>query len=89
MLPIGPLFWGPLSERYGRRSIFIASWIPYFGFQIGAALSPNIGALIVFRFLGGVFAASPLTTSGGLIADLWDADRRGDALAIFAVSTSG
>lgn len=47
--------------------------------------APNIGALIVFRFLGGCFASAPLTVSGGVIADLWDADRRGDALAIFAL----
>ncbi|GJN88991.1 hypothetical protein Rhopal_001962-T1 [Rhodotorula paludigena] len=82
---LGPLLWGPLSERYGRRLIFVIVWLPYMGFQIGCALAPNIGALIVFRFLGGCFASAPLTVSGGVIADLWDADRRGDALAIFAL----
>ncbi|GAA5877931.1 hypothetical protein JCM8547_007083 [Rhodosporidiobolus lusitaniae] len=82
---VGPLLWGPLSERYGRRLVFLCVWPPYIGFQVGCALSPNIGALIVFRFLGGCFAASPLTNSGGVIADLWDADRRGDALAIFSL----
>ncbi|GAA6055076.1 hypothetical protein JCM3770_001784 [Rhodotorula araucariae] len=82
---IGPLLWGPLSERYGRRLVFLIVWPPYIGFQIGCALSPNIGSLIVFRFLGGCFAAAPLTVSGGVIADLWDADRRGDALAVFAL----
>ncbi|ORY88065.1 major facilitator superfamily domain-containing protein [Leucosporidium creatinivorum] len=69
---VGPLLWGPLSERYGRRLVFIGSWIPYFCFQIGAALSPNVGSIIVFRFLG-------------VIADLWGPDQRGDALAIFAL----
>ncbi|KAK4049005.1 hypothetical protein OIV83_004366 [Microbotryomycetes sp. JL201] len=82
---LGPLLWGPLSERYGRRLVFLVSWLPYLGFQVGAALSKNIGSIIVFRFLGGTFAAAPLTNSGGVIADLWDADRRGDALAIFAL----
>ncbi|GAA5830889.1 hypothetical protein JCM11251_001112 [Rhodosporidiobolus azoricus] len=82
---VGPLLWGPLSERYGRRLVFLFVWPFYTGFQVGCALSPNIGALLVFRFLGGCFASSPLTNSGGVIADLWDADRRGDALAIFAL----
>ncbi|GAA5968906.1 hypothetical protein JCM11641_000774 [Rhodosporidiobolus odoratus] len=83
---VGPLLWGPLSERYGRRLVFLGVWIPYIAFGgVGCALSPNIGSLIVFRFLGGCFAASPLTNSGGVIADLWDAERRGDALAIFAL----
>ncbi|GAA5924642.1 hypothetical protein JCM3775_005432 [Rhodotorula graminis] len=82
---LGPLLWGPLSERYGRRLVFLLVWIPYICFQVGCALAPNIGSLIVFRFLGGCFAAAPLTVSGGVIADLWDADRRGDALAVFAL----
>lgn len=104
---IGPLLWGPLSERYGRRLIFLGVWPFYIGewsnalgrqvplglmlehfttgFQIGCALSPNIGSLIVFRFLGGCFAAAPLTNSGGVIADLWGPERRGDAMAIFAL----
>lgn len=69
---VGPLLWGPLSERYGRRLVFLFVWPFYIGFQVGCALSPNIGALIVFRFLGGCFASSPLTNSGGVIADLWD-----------------
>ncbi|CEQ40292.1 SPOSA6832_01927 [Sporobolomyces salmonicolor] len=82
---VGPLLWGPLSERYGRRPIFLFVWPFYIGFQVGCALSKNIGSLIVFRFLGGCFASSPLTNAGGVIADLWDADRRGVALAVFSL----
>lgn len=81
---VGPLLWGPLSERYGRRLIFLGVWLPYCAFVLGCALAPNIGSMLVFRFLSGCFASSPLTNSGGVIADLWDADRRGDALAIFS-----
>lgn len=83
---VGPLLWGPLSERYGRKLIFIIAFVPYTAFQVGCALSPNIGGLLAMRFLSGCFAASPLTNSGGLIADLWDADRRGIALAIFSLA---
>jgi hypothetical protein len=43
---VGPLFWGPLSEVYGRRPIFIVSFILYTGFQIGCALSPNTAAIL-------------------------------------------
>jgi multidrug resistance protein len=83
---VGPLLWGPLSERYGRKLVFIVAFLPYTCFQVGCALAPNIGSLLVFRFLGGCFAASPLTNSGGVIADLWDADRRGIAMAIFSLA---
>jgi MFS family permease len=55
-------------------------------FQVGCALAQNTAQLLVFRFLGGVFAAAPLTNSGALIADIWGAETRGKALAIFTLA---
>ncbi|KAG2120750.1 MFS general substrate transporter [Suillus discolor] len=83
---VGPLLWGPLSEQYGRRPIFIISFFIYMCFQIGCALSPNITSMLIFRFLGGTFAAAPLANSGALISDIWDAKQRGTALAVFTVA---
>ena len=61
---VGPLIWGPLSEQYGRRPISIVSFLVYTCFQVGCALSPNTASILIFRFLGGTFAAAPLTNSG-------------------------
>lgn len=61
---VGPLVWGPLSEEYGRKPVFIFSFIFYIGFQVGCALSPNTAAILIFRLLGGIFAAAPLANSG-------------------------
>ncbi|KAG8680413.1 hypothetical protein FRC11_002525, partial [Ceratobasidium sp. 423] len=83
---VGPLLWGPLSENYGRRPIFLLGFVVYTGFQIGGALAPNLASVLVFRFLGGTFAACPLTNSGAVIADIWDADTRGKALALFTLA---
>ncbi|SNX82858.1 probable mfs-multidrug-resistance transporter [Melanopsichium pennsylvanicum] len=83
---LGPLLWGPLSEQFGRRPIFIIAMLVYTCFNVGCALSKNTGSLLVFRFLAGTFAASPLTNSGGVIADLWDAKTRGIALSLFALA---
>lgn len=51
---------------------------------VGSALAPNIGAQIVFRFLAGFFASTPLTCAGGSIADLWDSMERVYTFPIFA-----
>ncbi|KAJ6621614.1 MFS general substrate transporter [Mycena sp. CBHHK59/15] len=83
---VGPLLWGPLSEQYGRRPIFIYPFIVYTGFQVGAALAKNGASILVFRFLGGVFAAAPLTNSGAIISDIWDSNTRGKALAMFTLA---
>ncbi|KAF7306810.1 hypothetical protein MIND_00472700 [Mycena indigotica] len=82
---VGPLLWGPLSENVGRRPIFIFPHIVFTLFQVGAALAKNQASLLVFRFLGGVFAAAPLTNSGAIISDIWDANTRGKALALFTL----
>lgn len=83
---VGPLFWGPLSEIYGRKPVFVVSFIVYTAFQIGCALSPNTGALLVFRFLGGCAASSPLANSGALMGDIWDQKTRGKAVALFTLA---
>ncbi|KAF9806308.1 hypothetical protein IEO21_08731 [Rhodonia placenta] len=83
---VGPLLWGPLSEQFGRRYVFIGTFIVYTGFQVGAALSPNTASILIFRFLGGTFAAAPLSNSGALISDIWDAGTRGEALAFFTLA---
>jgi MFS family permease len=60
--------------------------VPARRFQIGCALAPNTAAIMLFRFLSGAFAACPLTNAGGVISDIWDADRRGIALAFFSLA---
>ncbi|KAI0067788.1 MFS general substrate transporter [Artomyces pyxidatus] len=83
---VGPLLWGPLSEQVGRRPVFLIAFLFYTGFQVGCALSQNTASILVFRFLGGTFAAAPLTNSGGLVGDIWDAKTRGKAMLLFAVA---
>ncbi|GBE85689.1 MFS general substrate transporter [Sparassis latifolia] len=83
---VGPLLWGPLSEQIGRRPVFIITFAVYTCFQVGCALSPNTASILVFRFLGGVFASAPLSNSGALISDIWDVGTRGKALALFTLA---
>nr|ODN86187.1 polyamine transporter 1 [Cryptococcus depauperatus CBS 7841] len=83
---VGPIIWGPMSESYGRRPIFIGTFVVYTGFQVGCALSKNTGSILVFRFLSGIFAAAPLTNSGALMADIWDGDNRGKAMSLFSLA---
>ena len=61
---VGPLAWGPLSEEFGRKPIFLVSFVVYTGLQVGCALSPNTASILVFRLLSGIFAAGPLANSG-------------------------
>lgn len=74
------------AEFMGRQVLFFATFIALTAFNGAAAGAPNIQALLIFRFLAGSFGSSPLTNSGGVIADLFSASERGLALAIFAAT---
>lgn len=83
---LGPIFFGPLSETYGRRDIMISSFVVFTLFTMACALAPNWPALLVFRFICGVNASSAIAVVGGLYADVFgDPVIRGRAMAIFMV----
>ncbi|KAK2070592.1 hypothetical protein P8C59_005076 [Phyllachora maydis] len=81
---IGPLLWAPLSEFYGRQLLFSITYLGLTAFNAGAAVAPNITTLVLMRFFAGSFGSSPLTNSGGVIADLFHAGDRGLATAVFS-----
>ncbi|PBP24130.1 MFS multidrug transporter-like protein [Diplocarpon rosae] len=82
---VGPMILAPLSEIYGRRFVLTGANAFFCVWQIGCALSPNLSSLIVFRFLSGVGGSGCLTIGGGVIADLFHADRRGLATAVYSL----
>ncbi|KAL2112244.1 hypothetical protein VUR80DRAFT_8199 [Thermomyces stellatus] len=83
---IGPLLWAPLSELFGRQVLFSGTYMALTAFSAGCAGAKNIQTLIVLRFFAGAFGSSPLTNSGGVIADMFPAAQRGQATALFAAA---
>ncbi|KAK3369229.1 major facilitator superfamily domain-containing protein [Lasiosphaeria ovina] len=83
---IGPLFWAPLGELYGRQRIFIITFAAITAFNAGAAGAPTMAALLVLRFFAGAFGSSILTNAGGVIADMFNASERGLATSVFAMA---
>ncbi|KAF3352241.1 Seryl-tRNA synthetase, cytoplasmic [Verticillium dahliae VDG1] len=81
----GPLLCAPLSEIYGRTIVYHAFNVGFFCFNIGCALAPSLSSLIVFRFFAGLFGAAPMTNGGGTIADMIRQEKRGAAMASFAI----
>jgi multidrug resistance protein len=82
-MSIFPLWWSSFSERLGRRTIYIASFILFVIFAILSAVSNSIAMLIVVRTLSGGAAASVQAVGAGSIADIWEVKERGRAMGIF------
>jgi multidrug resistance protein len=82
---IGPLIIAPLSELYGRLVIYHACNVLFIIFTIACAVAPDMGSLIFFRLMEGCAGSAPLTIGGGSIADMIVQEKRGGAMAIFAL----
>ncbi|KAM4058814.1 major facilitator superfamily protein [Hirsutella rhossiliensis] len=82
----GPLFFAPLSEFYGRRWIFYATFTLYLLFNFLCAFAPNYGSLLVGRLFTGTLVSAPLSNAPGVLADLWNPIERGTAMAAFAAT---
>lgn len=80
--------WAPWSEEYGRWPVMQLSLLFVNIWQIPAALSPNIGGLIVARFLGGLSSAGGSVTLG-MCADMWEPEEQGFAVAYVVLSSVG
>ncbi|KAF2970117.1 hypothetical protein GQX73_g3420 [Xylaria multiplex] len=85
----GALLASPLSELVGRQPVYLVSLVIFEGWTIGSALSPNITAQLIFRFLMGVSASAPLTVAGGSISDMWTPLERTFAFPFYAIPGFG
>jgi DHA2 family multidrug resistance protein len=82
VLPISAWF----SERIGRRKYFLGCIIAFTVTSVACGLAPNLGTLIVFRILQGLFGGALLPTSQTLIYEQFPKEKAGIAGAIFGMS---
>ncbi|KAJ7075803.1 MFS polyamine transporter [Mycena belliarum] len=83
---VGPLVLGPLSELFGRNRIIQGSNLWFLAWNLGCGFAQNTGQLLAFRFLAGLGGSAPLATGAGVLGDIWDAEERGQAIAIYSLA---
>lgn len=76
-----------ICQTVGRNPVYIITLVIYMIFIMASALAPNIGAQLAFRFLAGVFAATPLVCAGGSLSDLWNPHERTITFVFFAAAS--
>ncbi|KAL5480633.1 hypothetical protein ACEPAI_1904 [Sanghuangporus weigelae] len=82
----GPLFLGPLSELYGRSRVLQIANLWYLVWNTACGGAENTSELVVFRFLAGLGGSAPLSIGGGVLGDLWRAEERGQAIALYSLA---
>ncbi|MFN0028194.1 MAG: multidrug effflux MFS transporter [Acidimicrobiales bacterium] len=74
-LAFGQLFYGPLSDRVGRKPMFYVGLSLYALAAVGSALAPSLAVLVVFRFLWGLGAAGPRSLALAMVRDRFAGDQ--------------
>ncbi len=79
---LGLLFWGPLSDKYGRRPVLLAGLALYIAASIGCAVSPDIWSLTTFRVLQAIGGSAAAAVATAMVKDAYDGRKRESVLAI-------
>ncbi|WP_154020127.1 MFS transporter, partial [Acinetobacter baumannii] len=84
---IGMLFYGPLSDIYGRKKILIIGISIYIFASIGCTLSESVEQLTLFRFLQALGGASASVISRALVKDLFEQNHIPKVLSLMHIIT--
>lgn len=81
---VAPIFWGLMSDRYGRKPGYVFS----LGFYILAsillaAVPPNLAALYVLRVVQAIGAAGVMSIGAGTVADMIEPKKRATFMSYF------
>ncbi|KAK9251603.1 major facilitator superfamily domain-containing protein [Lipomyces tetrasporus] len=82
----GPMLYAPLSEFYGRRIIYILSFIFYLAFQFPVGFGKNITSVLVNRLLSGLAGSAFMSVAGGTVSDLFSKDQLGKPMMVFTAA---
>ncbi|GFP52154.1 probable efflux pump mfs2 [Trichoderma asperellum] len=80
---LGPMVIGPLSEVYGRKSIFHVTNIWFLAWNLICGFAHSKGLLIAARFLAGFGASAVFSLAYGVLGDVWPPERRGRSLSLY------
>jgi len=68
-MAVGQLFWGPLSDRFGRKPPLYAGLVLYALASLGCALSANVAVLTVWRILQALGGSAGMVIARAVVRD--------------------
>jgi DHA1 family bicyclomycin/chloramphenicol resistance-like MFS transporter len=81
----GQLFWGPLSDRWGRKLPIAIGLVFFIIGSTGCAMSGSIHALIAWRVVQAVGACASVTLGRAIVRDLYAGNRAAQMMSTLMV----
>ncbi|WP_025762036.1 multidrug effflux MFS transporter [Dyadobacter tibetensis] len=75
-ISIGQLIYGPLLDRFGRKTPLYGGLIIYILASIGCAFTNTVESLVIMRFLQAMGGCVGLVASQALVSDLFPTEKR-------------
>jgi DHA1 family bicyclomycin/chloramphenicol resistance-like MFS transporter len=72
-IALGQAFYGPLSDRTGRKPALAFGLTVFVAASVGCALAWNVESLVAFRFLQALGGCAPLVVPRAVVRDYFDA----------------
>lgn len=64
-----PLFWKPISKRYGRRPVWFISFLCACAFNVGCGYSKSYASMAACRALAAFFLSPPSAIGTGVVTE--------------------
>ncbi len=72
---VGSIFYGPLSDRFGRRAVMLPAITGYVVFSLACGVAPSFEILLAMRFLQGLSGAAMGVLVAAVIRDRFEGDK--------------
>ncbi len=78
----GQIFYGPISDRHGRKPVLLAAIAIYCAASLACALSPSIEVLIAARFVQALGGSGGIVLARAMVRDIYSGARAGRELSV-------
>ncbi|KAK5132088.1 hypothetical protein LTR08_000338 [Meristemomyces frigidus] len=85
VLGFAPLFWKPISNRYGRRPVWFLSTIGSLVFNIACAVCPTYASMAVCRAFVSFFICPPAAIGTGVVTETFFKKERGQYMGLWTL----
>jgi len=77
----GQIFYGPFTDRFGRKPVLYVGLAVYSLGALGAALSPTLPLILLSRFIWGIGAAGGRVVATAVIRDVYEGEEMARAMS--------